>query len=148
MVRSRLPEDDPIEADQFPQRPRLKRATARRVRQFGIGDLGNMPETAVIEMINLRPFDLGLKPKPGIFMVNRVIVAAREKRGYRHDCLGRFVQHSPGKRDQRSAVEDKDLLLYLSPALKCEDPCRPWCAVELDDVRCAVRMHDVGRTKL
>ena len=54
MVRSRLPEDDPIEADQFRQRPRLKRATARCVRQFGIGDLGNMPETAVIDMIQER----------------------------------------------------------------------------------------------
>lgn len=93
-------------------------------------------------------FHLGLKLKTVIFMVQGVIVAAGHKRLYRHGCFGCCIQHSPGKRDYRCAVGGENFLLNLRAVFEGEDPCGPWFALELDDARCAVRMHDIGRVEL
>ncbi len=49
-----LCQDDPIEAEQLGQRPGLKRAPARCVRLIGIGDLGDVTEPGMIQVLNKR----------------------------------------------------------------------------------------------
>ena len=95
----------------------------------------------------------------GIFMMQRMTIAARQKRAYGKP--GRPVRRVDTPREGRHgrAVSDKDLVLDVRSVVETEDPSRPGImrkrfnspgAIGMDDVGCIAlrrKSHGAGRCR-
>src|SRR4029077_6926831 len=90
----------------------------------------------------------GVKPEAGIFVVQRVVIAAGQERP--HDELGARNRRlePPRKDDARRSADDEDLLLDFDPVLEAESPRGPGDRREGLEAAVTVRRRDAGRVAL
>src|SRR5439155_26564887 len=90
----------------------------------------------------------GVKAERGVFLVQTVIVSARQKRTHEEPHTLALAEQTPADLRELRFARDENLLLDARAVLEFENPARPRLGGELLDAACAVTTDDIGRVVL